>query len=51
MPASSVGLLRFFEEETQGIRLPPEVVVALAVVLTLSCVIARLYSTGSLPFF
>ena len=27
MPAGSVGLLRFFEEETHGIRLRPEIVV------------------------
>jgi len=26
MPASSAGLLRFFEEESRGIRLRPEVV-------------------------
>ncbi len=50
MPAGSVGLLRFFEEETHGIRLRPEVVVALAVILTLSCLLAQMYAVGQLPF-
>jgi len=31
MPAASAGLLRFFEEETYGIKLRPEVVILLAV--------------------
>lgn len=33
MPASSAGLLRFFEDETQGIKIRPEIVVILAAVL------------------
>ena len=51
MPAGSVGLLRFFEEETHGIRLRPEIVVGLAVILTLSCLLAQMYALGQLPFF
>jgi preprotein translocase subunit Sec61beta len=31
MPAASAGLLRFFEEETPGIRLRPEVVMVMVV--------------------
>ena len=31
MPAASAGLLRFFEEETQGIKIRPEIVVVLTV--------------------
>ncbi len=31
MPAASAGLLRFFEEETYGIKLRPEVVILMAV--------------------
>ena len=31
MPAVSAGLLRFFEEETPGIRLRPEIVMVLAI--------------------
>jgi preprotein translocase subunit Sec61beta len=33
MPAASAGLLRFFEEETPGIKVRPEVVLLLAVTL------------------
>ena len=33
MPAASAGLLRFFEEETPGIKVRPEVVLVLAVAL------------------
>ena len=50
MPAASAGLLRFFEEETQGIRIRPELVVILTVGLILACVLAQLYALGSLPF-
>jgi len=31
MPAGSAGLLRFFEEETEGIKLRPEVVLFISV--------------------
>jgi len=43
MPAASAGLLRFFEEETRGIKVKPELVVILTVVLILACVLAQLY--------
>ncbi len=29
LPASSAGLLRFFEDETKGYKLKPEVVIAI----------------------
>jgi preprotein translocase subunit Sec61beta len=29
LPASSAGLLRFFEDETKGYRIRPEIVVAI----------------------
>jgi preprotein translocase subunit Sec61beta len=51
MPSGSVGLLRFFEEETHGIKLRPEIVVVLSVVLTLGCLVAQMYASGKLPFF
>jgi len=41
MPAASAGLLRFFEEETQGIKIRPEIVVVLAVALILAAVLGR----------
>jgi preprotein translocase subunit Sec61beta len=42
MPAASAGLLRFFEEETQGIKVRPELVVIMSVALILTAVIARI---------
>jgi preprotein translocase subunit Sec61beta len=50
MPAASAGLLRFFEEETQGVRIRPELVVILTVGLILACVLAQLYALDKLPF-
>jgi len=43
MPAASAGLLRFFEEETQGIKIRPEIVVVLAVSLIVAAIIGRLF--------
>jgi preprotein translocase subunit Sec61beta len=43
MPAASAGLLRFFEEETQGIKIRPEVVVVLAVSLIVAAIVGRLF--------
>jgi preprotein translocase subunit Sec61beta len=43
MPAASAGLLRFFEEETQGIKIRPEIAVALAVSLILAAIIGRIF--------
>ncbi|MDH5779506.1 MAG: preprotein translocase subunit Sec61beta [Candidatus Bathyarchaeota archaeon] len=39
MPAQSAGLLRFFEEETQGIKVKPEILLILAVALIIVCVL------------
>ena len=33
MPAASAGLLRFFEEETEGIKVRPELLMIMAVAL------------------
>jgi preprotein translocase subunit Sec61beta len=43
MPAASAGLLRFFEEETEGIKVRPELLVALAVSLIVVSVIAKIF--------
>jgi len=43
MPAASAGLLRFFEEETQGIKIRPEIIVVLAVSLILAAIIGRIF--------
>ena len=42
MPASSAGLLRFFEDETQGIKIRPELVVAFSVAIVLVSILLRL---------
>ncbi|MCK4498300.1 preprotein translocase subunit Sec61beta [Candidatus Bathyarchaeota archaeon] len=44
MPAASAGLLRFFEEETKGIQLRPEIIIIFAVGLIVLCVLAQVYS-------
>lgn len=41
MPAASAGLLRFFEEETEGIKVRPELLVVAAVALIVICILAR----------
>ncbi|MGB9675780.1 MAG: preprotein translocase subunit Sec61beta [Candidatus Bathyarchaeales archaeon] len=43
MPAASAGLLRFFEEETEGIKVRPELLVGLAIVLIIICVLANAF--------
>jgi preprotein translocase subunit Sec61beta len=45
MPAASAGLLRFFEEETEGIKVRPELLVVFAVVLIVVCVLAQIFFT------
>lgn len=41
MPAASAGLLRFFEEETEGIKIRPEFLIVFAVVLIVVSVLGR----------
>jgi preprotein translocase subunit Sec61beta len=43
MPAASAGLLRFFEEETEGIKVRPEILVGFAVALIVVCVLADIF--------
>ena len=42
MPAQGAGLLRFFEEETRGIKVRPELVVILAVALIVACILLQI---------
>ena len=42
MPASSAGLLRFFEDETHGIKVRPEVVIILAIAVAVSSLLLRI---------
>ena len=43
MPAASAGLLRFFEEETEGVKVRPEILVAAAISLIVICVLAHVF--------
>jgi preprotein translocase subunit Sec61beta len=43
MPAASAGLLRFFEEETEGVKVRPELLMGLAIALILVCVLAPIF--------
>ena len=46
MPAASAGLLRFFEEETEGIKIRPELLVIFAVSLIVLSVLAKVFFAG-----
>ncbi|MEM2971597.1 MAG: preprotein translocase subunit Sec61beta [Candidatus Bathyarchaeia archaeon] len=41
MPAASAGLLRFFEEETEGVKVKPEILIGLSIALIIVVVLAR----------
>jgi len=43
MPAASAGLLRFFEEETEGVKVRPEMLVGFAIALVIVCVLAHAF--------
>lgn len=43
MPAASAGLLRFFEEETEGVKVRPELLVALTIALIVVCVLSNAF--------
>ena len=43
MPAASAGLLRFFEEETEGVKVRPELLIVLAVTLIVVAVLAHVF--------
>jgi len=45
MPAASAGLLRFFEEETEGVKMRPEVLVIFSVGLIIVCSLAHIFFT------
>lgn len=50
MPAQSAGLLRFFEEETEGVKVKPELFMILVVAFIIASVLAYLQFVGALPF-
>jgi preprotein translocase subunit Sec61beta len=41
MPAASAGLMRFFEEETDGIKIRPEILVIASVAMIVVCILAQ----------
>jgi preprotein translocase subunit Sec61beta len=43
MPAASAGLLRFFEEETEGVKIRPELLVVFSVSLIVLSVLAQMF--------
>jgi preprotein translocase subunit Sec61beta len=43
MPAASAGLLRFFEEETEGIKIRPEILMVLSISLIVISVLAKIF--------
>jgi preprotein translocase subunit Sec61beta len=45
MPAQGAGLLRFFEEDTRGIKVKPELAVGLAIALIAGSILATIFFT------
>ncbi|MEM3382948.1 MAG: preprotein translocase subunit Sec61beta [Nitrososphaerales archaeon] len=43
MPASSAGLLRFFEDEVKGVKVRPEIVISLAIGMAIISIILRIF--------
>jgi len=43
MPQSSAGLMRFFQDETKGVKIPPEFVVGAAALLIVAVILARVF--------
>jgi preprotein translocase subunit Sec61beta len=45
MPAQGAGLLRFFEEDTRGVKVKPEITVILAIALIVGSILATVFFT------
>jgi preprotein translocase subunit Sec61beta len=43
MPAQGAGLLRFFEEDTRGVKVKPELAVVLAISLIVGSILATVF--------
>lgn len=50
MPATGAGLMRFYEEDSPGIRVGPRTVVILGVFLIITVILAQLAAAGRGPF-
>jgi len=44
MPAQSAGLLRFFEEETEGLKVKPELLMILVIAFIIVSILAQIYA-------
>jgi len=42
LPASGAGLLRFFEDETKGIKIRPEAVAAMSIILVAVSILIKI---------
>jgi len=42
-PASSAGLLRFFQDESYGFKVSPETAIISAIMLIIACILARVF--------
>ena len=51
MPMGGAGLIRFFQDESEGIKIGPVTVTILSIALILVVIIAWARSLGLLPFF
>ena len=47
MPSGGAGLIRFFEDETPGIKVGPTLVVILAAMIVIATVVAHVLSLGA----
>ena len=45
MPAQGAGLLRFFEEDTRGVKVKPELAVFMAIALIVGSILATVFFT------
>ncbi len=43
MPASSAGLLTFFNEETEGVKIKPEIVLVASIVLIAASIVINIF--------
>jgi preprotein translocase subunit Sec61beta len=43
MPAASAGLLRFFEEETEGVKIRPELLMVISIGLIVVSVLGKIF--------
>lgn len=43
MPAASAGLLRFFEEETEGVKIRPELLMVAAVGMIVVSILGKIF--------